>query len=189
MPKATNHDFLLLFYCVVAGVFLCVLCDIFRAVRKSSKHESALTFILDFLFMITAALTTFFMQFIYSNGHLRWYIALGEIIGFISARICISPWLLRLLSKLFMMIKLLLKPIKAVVRACVVKIALIFSLLEKNIIKICKNVLKWARKMLYNVKDKSQNKQNAFHKKSGLKRGDKKYGTGKKCGKSRAEKA
>lgn len=189
MPKTTNHDFLLLFYCIIAGVLLCALCDIFRTLRKASKREAVLTFILDFLFLITVSLTTFFMQFIYSNGRLRWYIAVGELVGFISARICISPWLMKLLDKITALIRLLLKPIKAIVLKCGGQIMRFLTFAQKNIIKICKNVLKWTGSLLYNVKDKSQKRNFAFFSKSNKTGSDKNHGAKSKRGKRKAKKA
>ena len=189
MPKTTNHDFLLLFYCVIAGVMLCVVCDVFRILRKTAKHEAVLTFILDFLFLIMASLTTFFMQFIYSNGQLRWYIAVGETVGFISARICISPWLMRVLNKAASAIKLIFKPLKIIAGKLRKQIIKLLVFVQKNINKICKNVLKLTGSLLYNVKDKSQKKKAVFFSKRRNTGSDKHHGKKSASGRRKAKKA
>lgn len=152
MPKVTNYDVLTFFYCVLAGVALSLFADILRALRKYLKLGKAAVFITDLVFCIIAAVLTFLMQFIYSNGSVRFYILSGELCGFLSARVAVSPISNRLFLWLHRIICLIIRPIKAVLSKG-------WSFTSKICKKICekmrlfeKNILKSVGVLVYNIK-------------------------------------
>lgn len=152
MPKTTNYDFLTFFYCVIAGVALSLLCDLLRALRKYLKFGAAASFIADLLFFFVAALLTFFMQFVYSNGQLRWYILGGELAGFAAARAAISPFSNKLARIINRVLRIFIKPIRMLIGKAKKLIGTVFGIFGKNIRKIEKNFLKCAAVMMYNIK-------------------------------------
>lgn len=151
MPKSTNHDFLTFFYCVIAGVALCLLCDLFRAVRKNMKLSKAATFILDVLFFIISALLTFFMQFIFINGEIRWFVIIGEFSGFLSCRCTLSRLFSKLLDLIFKWISKLVSPVFTLFSELAGKINQILHKIFFFLLNKSKNILKLITFLVYNI--------------------------------------
>lgn len=151
MPKVTNYDVLTFFYCILAGVALSVLCDIFRALRKYMKLGKAAVFAVDFLFFVIAALVTFYMQFIYSNGGIRFYILFGEICGFLAARCTLSPLNNMLFLRIYRIIRAIVRPIKCVISAIYRKTLAVCKKICKKMLVFEKNILKSVGGLVYNV--------------------------------------
>lgn len=166
MPKVTNYDILTFFYCVLAGVALSVLSDILRALRKHLKTKSVFAFITDLCFFIIAALATFFMQFVYSNGTVRFYILFGELCGFAAARVVVSPFNNRLFALINRIIRMIIKPIRTVLQSIYKRITPLFKKTVKNMLISSKNILKTISGLVYNVLSKLRHKTKADKRKS-----------------------
>lgn len=151
MPKVTNYDVLTFFFCVLAGVALSVFADVLRALRKYGKLGDVAVFLTDMLFCIITAVITFLMQFIYSNGSIRFYILFGELCGFVAARIAVSPLNNKLFGWIYHIIYAIIRPIKTVLSS-------IFRFFNEFCKKICKkfsfftkNILKSIGCLVYNI--------------------------------------
>lgn len=175
MPKSTNQDFLIFFYSILAGAILCLLYDVFRAIR-GRKNNGILTFCLDVIFSITAALVTFYMQFVYSNGQIRWYVLVGELAGFISTRISISRFFMMLIHKIINLLNIIIHPFKIIVSKLNRVVFYNVKIAIKKIYKIIKKFLKWAIGLLYNT-NMHFGKRNAKRKLINKSKGRKSYET------------
>ena len=147
MPKVTNYDVLTFFYCVLAGVALSLFADILRALRKYIRFGKAAVFVTDLVFCIIAAVLTFLMQFIYSNGTVRFYILSGELCGFLAARVAISPVCNMLFAWIHRIFYIIVRPIKAITMT----VCQIVRKICKKLQLIAKNILKSADVLVYNI--------------------------------------
>ena len=147
MPKVTNYDALTFFYCVLAGVALSLFADILRALRKYIRFGKAAVFVTDLVFCIIAAVLTFLMQFIYSNGTVRFYILSGELCGFLAARVAISPVCNMLFAWINRIFYIIVRPIKAITMT----VCQIVRKICKKLQLIAKNILKSADVLVYNI--------------------------------------
>lgn len=84
------------------GAVLGVLYDAFRILRAAIPHGRILTLLEDILFWALSAVITFFFLLLFSEGQVRLYILLGELLGFIvyyftvgSLVIGASKWIIR----------------------------------------------------------------------------------------------
>lgn len=64
------------------GFFLGVYYDVFRVIRLIMRSGKRSVFFQDLLFFSTAAVFTFLFALIVTAGALRWYLFVGELIGF-----------------------------------------------------------------------------------------------------------
>ncbi|MGN0113975.1 MAG: spore cortex biosynthesis protein YabQ [Acutalibacteraceae bacterium] len=151
MPKVTNYDALTFFYCLLAGVALSLFADLLRALRKYLKLGKAAVFVTDLVFCIIAAILTFLMQFIYSNGTIRFYILSGELCGFLAARVAISPLINKLFAWIHKLLCLIIRPIKAIIATVWQKVSLICKKLCKKLQLFAKNILKSIGSLVYNI--------------------------------------
>lgn len=170
MPKSSNIDFLLFFYCIIAGAVLCIFRDVISAIRKNVKIGGVLSFILDFFFFVIAAILTFLMQFIYSNGQIRWYIWTGELVGYVCSRLTLSLVNAIWMNALIKLIKIILKPIKSfiqrLVSAIITKAENIFNKTHSNSKKCLKNVCDMLYNNINNLQKNKGNKKSQKQKKS-----------------------
>ena len=69
-------------YAVVLGTILCVLYDVFRVIRIAFGGKMTVVFIEDILFSVLALVLTFIFVVAVNNGELRFYVLVGELLGF-----------------------------------------------------------------------------------------------------------
>lgn len=151
MPKVTNYDALTFFYCVLAGVALSLFADVLRALRKYFRLGKAAVFITDLAFCIIAAVLTFLMQFVYSNGTIRFYILSGEVCGFLSARVALSPFINRIFAWIYKILCLIIRPIKKIIFAVWRKAFQMCKKIFKKLHLFAKNILKSIGGLVYNI--------------------------------------
>ncbi|MBQ0110722.1 MAG: spore cortex biosynthesis protein YabQ [Oscillospiraceae bacterium] len=96
-PSAQPTVFL---FSLLLGAALCVCYDIIRLLKRGIKMHTAVVFALDILYALFAAIVTFCFMLVCSGGVIRWFIILGEIIGFVIFRVAFSP-LFGFISKYF----------------------------------------------------------------------------------------
>ena len=136
---------------MLAGVLLALICDAFRSIKKNLRLNTYIVFIFDLLFFFFASIVTFLMQFIYSNGQIRWYIILGELLGFLAERISVSPLFSKLLDIIFNAILFVFKPVFSFVHKTTLGFALFLEHIMKKAYKNVKNILKCTPVLLYNI--------------------------------------
>ena len=75
-----NQIFVLLAF-VIYGVFIGIVFDLFRILRKTLKINYFITCFQDIIFLIFFGISLIFMIFKYNSGEIRWYIFLGLFLG------------------------------------------------------------------------------------------------------------
>lgn len=120
-----NQAYLFLIF-TINGIFIGVLFDIFRILRKSFKTADILTYIEDISFWILTGLILLYSIFRFSNGEIRFYMFLGVFIGCLLYMLIFSKYFVTINVKIITTIK------KAVIKIISI---VIFP------IKIIKNVI------------------------------------------------
>ena len=126
---------------VVFGIILCLVYDVFRALRKTVSHTITLTFFEDLLFSFLAAVTTFLFLLSTTNGEIRGYVLLGAVFGFILSRLTISRIFCFLLKLVFSRLNLIFCYVNKIFYSG-------FDVMEKKILEICKKSGKTVKKLL-----------------------------------------
>lgn len=151
-----HGDLLTLLFATLIGVGLCLFYDILRVFRKTKKHSNIAIFFEDILFCVIAALATFILELVRTQGEMRVFIFFGELIGFVICRFTISRITFKVFKQMFILIKKLIKFVKfKILKPIKYFVDKIFD----SICKFFKKQLKTTQVMLYNVgKKRQQNK-------------------------------
>ena len=137
----------------IAGVIICLIYDIFRALRKTVKTSDFITYIEDTIFWILVAIFLIYLIFNISSGKIRFFMFLAICLGgkayyfslskyFIKISVHILSYLKLIIKKL---IEILLIPLKVFLKInkkvkCIICINL--SNLKKNINKNSRKIKK-----------------------------------------------
>lgn len=104
------------FYFIATGVFLSIIFDIFRILRRTIKTSDIITNIEDIIFGIITGVIILMSIFLFNNGELRLYIFIGISIGISLYMIFISKYFIKINVAIINFIKktviLILKPFK-----------------------------------------------------------------------------
>ena len=150
------------------GAVLGFFFDIFRILRRAFKCSNAVISAQDLLYCFVAGYATFCFLLRYCDGRLRWYVFIGEIIGwvlfrltlgslFVAAGTAILTAVVRvvktLLNVLMRLFKLILSPFVVFWRATKIKVIFILKKCLDNVKKVYHNRkyrLKKRVRILYN---------------------------------------
>lgn len=88
------------------GALYCLLFDLLKALRISFKLSSLQTFFIDVLLFVFIGFTDFFFFLSKTNGEVRVYVYLAQIIGFICFRLLASRFVLIIMLAVLRLIKL-----------------------------------------------------------------------------------
>lgn len=168
--QVSAQTFLFLESCLL-GAVLGVIYDIFRILRISFKNGSFLIFLEDALFFFICAILTFCFMLTTNDGQVRFFILLGEGIGFILYHCTIgvlvmkiSKLIIRFIGRLFSLLyKILLAPFVRLFRFLFRKCSPLFKKISGNCKKIKKKAkfnLKERRIVLYNLFCRKKKKKN-----------------------------
>lgn len=134
------------------GCLLCALYDVTRAWHKAGFSSFWSVFFTDIIFWVLSAFITFIFYISRTNGEIRGYVLIGEILGFVLFRISISKILFYILSNAFVFVNKISKIVSAKINVFYIKsekvILKTFSHIIKNF-KKCKKLLKIRSKLLY----------------------------------------
>ena len=89
-----NQSYLFLVY-TINGIFIGILFDIFRVLRKSFKTNDITTYFEDILFWILTGLSLLYSIFTFSNGEIRLYMFLGVFLGCLTYMMLISKYFIK----------------------------------------------------------------------------------------------
>ncbi len=114
-----NQCYLFLVY-TTNGIFIGILFDIFRVLRKSFETNDITTYFEDILFWILTGLSLLYSIFTFSNGEIRLYMFLGVFLGCLTYMMLISKYFIKINVKIVVFFKkifgiifsILLLPIK-----------------------------------------------------------------------------
>lgn len=153
----------LAFSICLGGIF-CIIYDILRSLRKAGFNSVLTIFVTDILFWIFAAFGTFIFLIARTNGEIRLFVLIGELIGFLLFRLVFSRWILLALTTVFKCVKKLNMYITEKNKLLYLKINSIISKVTafvmnflKRCIKSLKKLLKKGSKLLYTDTNKKYN--------------------------------
>lgn len=125
-------------YSILLGVILSVIYEVIRIMRVWGINKLHQLVISDCVFMIFCGFITFLFALAFSRGYVRFYIYIGEAIGFVLYRYTIGELTARLYSPIIFGIKKILDFICKVFK----------KLSEKLLINVCE--------IMYNIKKKNR---------------------------------
>lgn len=120
MSSVIRWEAAIFFLSAVHGMLLCVVYDLFRALRRVIPHAAGMVSLEDFLYWIMACLLTFGFAFVRTDGVIRGYVIVGMLLGavlyyavFGSRVVGILAWMFGLVKRLIAAIWYVLsKPVK-----------------------------------------------------------------------------
>lgn len=105
-------EYVFLMHSLNMGVYLSLIYDGFRILRRVFIHNDFLISLEDIAFWIYAAGAVFMLMYRESNGMLRWFAILGGLFGVLVYQKYLSPVLVKYISLLILW---LLSPIKKMI--------------------------------------------------------------------------
>lgn len=105
-----NQAYIFLIF-IACGLFIAILFDVFRALRKSIKTNSFITNIEDIIFLILSGTIIIFSIYKYNHGQIRLYIFIGFLTGILIYFKSISSFFIRIDT---ILINFLVKLIKSI---------------------------------------------------------------------------
>ena len=161
-----NQAYLFLIF-ILNGIFIGIMFDIFRILRKSFKTPNFITYVEDVIFWILVATSVLYTLFVFNNGEIRGYIFIGLIIGvilyiliFSKPIVKISVHIITFFKKiLYKILKVTLYPIKCIINI----LKKILGLQAKNVSKCLKSIKNNCKKC-QNLKNKSKRDENSKNK-------------------------
>lgn len=101
---AINQAYLFLVF-ALNGIFIGILFDFFRILRKSFKTINLITNIEDILFWILTGLSIIYCMYNFSDGNLRFFMFLGLGLGLLLYMLTLSNIIIKTVVKIILIIK------------------------------------------------------------------------------------
>lgn len=155
MELAINQAYLFLIF-TLNGIFIGILFDFFRILRKSFKTINFITNIEDILFWILTGLSIIYCMYNFSDGSLRLFMFLGLGLGLTIYILTLSNFIVKTVVKIISIIK---KIITTIINIIIFPFKAIFKLIRKILfrpinvffIKIQNNMTKKLKNIYYNI--------------------------------------
>lgn len=122
---------------ISSGILICLLFDIFRALRRSIKTIDIITYIEDIIFWIIVSSFLMFLIFTLNSGNIRFYIFLALFIGGLLYYCTISKYFLNFSTKIFTLLK---KIIKKLILLLLIPVKIFMKMNKKIICFLCINL-------------------------------------------------
>lgn len=137
-------------FALLWGAGLCLLYDPLRAFRACRAAHPAAAAAADIIYWIISAFAFFLFLLSRTNGQPRGYAIAALLLGFAAARAAISPFWFRLLKAVLSAVLFVLRGARRISDGAIDKANRFIDLAGRRVRKICKNVLKTAKKLLKN---------------------------------------
>ena len=155
MELAINQAYLFLIF-TLNGIFIGILFDFFRILRKSFKTINLITNVEDIIFWILTGLSIIYCMYNFSDGSLRLFMFLGLGIGLTIYILTLSNFIIKTVVKVISIIK---KFIITIISIIIFPFKAIFKLIRKILfrpiyvffIKIQNNMTKKLKNIYYNI--------------------------------------
>ena len=95
-----------------AGCFLLAVYDALRIIRNVFEHPGVLVSMEDLIYWLFHALYLFRMMYRQNDGEVRGYFIAGVVLGMLLYNQAVSPWIVKLLSGIFLHIRKLCEKVK-----------------------------------------------------------------------------
>ena len=154
-----NQAYLFLIF-ILNGIFIGIIFDFFRILRRSFNTPNLITYIEDVVFWTISAFSVLYTLFIFNNGAIRGYIFVGLLLGIILYMLFFSKTIMKISVKIILflketigrILKVVISPIKVILKT----IKKIVNIFKKNASKCLFKVKNNAKKSL-KLKIKSKN--------------------------------
>ena len=137
---------------ILNGIFIGIIFDIFRILRRSFKTPNFVTYIEDGIFWLVSVSSVLYLLFVFNNGEIRGYIFIGIFLGIAMYMLFLSKTIVKFSVKIIVFFKEIIYKILKVI---------IYPI--KIILKFIKNILiiptKYVYKKLLNTKNLLKNTQ------------------------------
>lgn len=150
---------------LISGVLICLLYDIFRAIRKTVKTPDIVTYMEDAVFWIIVAVFLIYLIFILNSGEIRFFMFLAICLGGIAYYFTLSKYFMKFSVHILTFIKVI---IKKIITILLIPLKLFLKMNRKVKCIICIN-LKNLKKNL-NLSHKSIEKSNKIKKTKGFRK-------------------
>ena len=155
MELAINQAYLFLIF-TLNGIFIGILFDFFRILRKSFKTINLITNVEDIIFWILTGLSIIYCMYNFSDGSLRLFMFLGLGLGLTIYILTLSNFIVKTVVKIISIIK---KIITTIINIIIFPFKAIFKLIRKILfrptfvifIKIQNNMTKKLKNIYYNI--------------------------------------
>lgn len=131
-----NQSGLFVMY-IAGGIIICILFDIFRALRKSIKTSDTITYVEDAIFWIITAVFLIYLIFVLNSGNLRIYNFIGLFLGVVIYYLTVSKYFMKILVKILTFFK---KVISKILVILLIPARVIFKINKKLICIACINL-------------------------------------------------
>ena len=137
---AINQAYLFLIF-TLNGVFIGLLFDFFRILRKTFKTLNLITYIEDIIFWILTGISIIFCMYKFSDGSIRLFMFLGLIFGIILYMLTLSKIIIKMFVNIINVIKTII----------IIPLKIIKRYLLKPIYKIYQKIKTFMTKIVYKV--------------------------------------
>lgn len=124
-------------YSILGGVVFCLIFDVTRFIRKRFIPSNMAVFIMDVVYFIVLGFAEFCFFLATTNGEIRGFVFIGNIIGFAFCRFLLSDIFLKILEFVYGIFDLVACTFNRFVFA---PITVVFKKNYHSIIKLCKNL-------------------------------------------------
>lgn len=132
-------------YSMLGGVIFCLIFDITRFIRKRFAPSNTAVFMMDIVYFIVLGFAEFCFFLATTNGEIRGFVFVGNIIGFAFCRFLLSGIFLRLLEFIYGIFDLVIGGFNRFVFA---PIRSVFKKISHYVIKLSKKYLFFMKKGL-----------------------------------------
>ena len=94
---------------LIAGVLICLLYDIFRALRKTVKTPDLVTYIEDTIFWILVAIFLIYLIFVLNSGEIRFFMFIAICLGGIAYYFTLSKYFMNISVHVLSFVKAIVK--------------------------------------------------------------------------------
>lgn len=133
------------------GVFITLVYDILRIVRRVIPHKDFVVSMEDLGFWIYCAGEVFLMMYHESNGTLRWFAVLGAMIGMFFYHKLVSPWLVKYIS---LVLNKVIKMVSAVIHRCCKPFSFLCKKTGSGVAKAAKSICRPIKSLRRAVKNR-----------------------------------
>lgn len=99
---------------LIAGVLICLLYDIFRALRKTVKTPDLVTYIEDTIFWILVAIFLIYLIFVLNSGEIRFFMLIAICLGGIVYYFTLSKYFMNISVHILTFVKIIVKKLLSI---------------------------------------------------------------------------
>lgn len=141
----------------IAGVLICLLYDIFRALRKTVKTPDFVTNIEDIIFWIFVAIFLIYLIFIVSSGKIRFFMFVAICSGGIGYYFTLSKYFMNISVHILSVFKII---VKKIINILIIPLRVFLKINKRvkcimciNLKNISKNINKKQKKKVQNIEN------------------------------------